>query len=53
MSPDEAPHQPAASVLGQPIAMPPAYDKVVTEQPTELTNLSKAQSQSATYGVDS
>jgi hypothetical protein len=51
MSPDEAPHQPAASALGQPIAVPPPPEKVVTEQPTELTNLSH--NAPSTYGVDS
>ena len=52
MSPDEAPHQPAASALGQSIAMPPPPDKVITEQPTELTNLSET-APGSTYGVDS
>lgn len=54
LSPDsEAAHQPAASALGQPIiAQPNNVDGVVTEQPTELTNLSEA-AQTATYGLDS
>ena len=54
LSPDsEAAHQPAASALGQPIiAQPNNLDGVVTEQPTELTNLSEA-AQTATYGLDS
>ncbi|KAK2154168.1 hypothetical protein LSH36_275g07005 [Paralvinella palmiformis] len=54
LSPDgEAAHQPAASVLGQPIiAQPNNVESVVTEQPTELTNLSEA-AQTATYGLES